>query len=252
MIRLQFSEGSTFCLQHTVSGTGRFTGVPLGYATYKYSSGGIQFDVRADNVGTYGNEQKIELIAATGVTPNTTARYSAQRKTTTVLLARSSGSITATAAQVCDAINALRDSGAGVLQAGVRAAGTIPAALAAQSLAGGLDPDVTAGRAYPKLTAADTPAGLFYFDQRRAWRILSVGGEVSGDSTVAGVIVPINRALIPDATPTSPLFSSALSGSPRRLTSANIDVPLMPGQALSITASGSVTGSIWVVATPLR
>jgi hypothetical protein len=247
MSTFRFIDAGTYCLQQTVSGTGVFSGVRLGYAVYSYNMGGAQFDVRFPHIGTDGNAYKFQMDAPPNgvVVPNTTAVFDKSSKTLRVQLRGSTGAIASTAQEVVDAINGMERP---IYGAALVANAVIPAGLAPVSLVGGLDPDLSAGYAFPKLTPlANTNGGLFYFDQNRPWKIQTVGGSFVSDTSFKVSIVNVDKALRVIGTAAVVLTSQNLT-SPWQPTGTRIDVPIMPGQAVQVTAN--TQGTVFVTATP--
>lgn len=248
MSTFRFVDAGMYCLQQTVSGTGVFSGVRLGYATYSYNSGGAQFDVRFPHLGTDGNAYKFQMDAPPNTVPvaKTTAFFDKSSKTLRVQLRGTSAAITSTAQEVVDAINGLDRP---IYGAALVAGAVIPAGLAPVNLAGGLDPDLAAGYAFPKLAPpANTNGGLFYFDQNRPWKLQTVGGALVADATLKVSIVNVDKALRVIGTAAVVLSSQNLT-TPWQPTGTRIDVPVMPGQAVQVTAN--TQGTVFVTAASL-
>jgi len=251
MARVIFLPGGVYTLQQTVSGAGVFNGSALGYAIYNYSAGGAAFRVRfpqpgADGNGSVGARFKFQMDAPAGlVVAKTTATYDKGTRTLVVLLRKTASTITADAVEVVNAINCV---GFGVdspaFWAGNVTNATIAAALAPVDLAGGLDADVSLGYTQPRFTAPDgTSAGLFYFDQDRPWRLLSVGGTLSGVGAITFQLVNVDKALVPIAGQGTLIHTETLA-SPFRVASRDINIPVMPWQAIAVDAA--LQGSVWV------
>jgi len=248
MARFNFADAGVYCIQQTVSGTGVFDGTRYGYAVYRYSSGGVVFDVRCPYLGTDGNDIRFQLIAPTCDCFTTFAVYDKSLRTLRVHLKGSSAGITATAAEVVAAINGMDRP---VLFAGVVTNGTIPAALSPVNLAGGADPDISASYAMPKITLpANTNGGLILFDQTRPWKLLSVGGEFAGAGTYQVELVNVDKALNVIPGVSINLMEQTDSTAPYQLRSSRLDIPIMPGQAVRVTSDGNA-GTIFVSGTAI-
>lgn len=242
---LDLGLGSTVCLQHKLSGTGVFNGSTLGYAKYTYSSGGASFVVRSRALGTEGNAYSIQLVNVGTGREVTTTTAKLEGVVLKVYLKRTTSAITATATEVVNAINAL-PSGNKFIAALVTAA-TIPAALAATPLTGGLDATGTAGL-YKFTPAANTAGGLFYFDQKTPWFIRGFAGSFSGVITPTVSIVNVDDGLNVVSGESIVVYSQSLAGSPYDFTYASIELPLLPGQALLVSAAAQ--GVVRVYARP--
>jgi hypothetical protein len=231
-----FDTGSTICLQQTVSGTGVYDGTQVGYARLTYSNGGVVFTVRATQVGTAGNALKLALVAPTDST-QTVAGFDGT--TVTVFLKRTAGVISATAAEVVAAVNALfssKPSSDLKMTAAVGTAGTIPAVLAATSLAGGIDPTVVNPALLKFAQATNSNGGMFYFEQTRAWVISSVTARFSAAGLPIKIaIVNIDNALNPVTNEEVAVWEPTTTDNYAAL--EDMKTPVMPGQALTITAT---------------
>lgn len=248
MARFNFADAGVYCIQQTVSGTGEFNGTRFGYAVYRYSSGGVVFDVRCPYLGTDGNGIKFQLIAPTSDCLVTFAVYDKALRTLRVHLKGSAAGITATAAEVVAAINGMERP---VLFAGVVTPGTIPAALAPTNLSGGVDPDISASYSLPKFTVpTNGDGGLITFDQTRPWKILSVGGEFAAAGTYQVEIVNVDKALNVIPGLSINLMEQTDSTAPYQLRSSRLDIPIMPGQAVLVKSDGQ-PGTIYVTGTAI-
>lgn len=248
MARFSFADAGVYCVQQTVSGTGVFNGTPLGYATYTYSAGGAAFRVRCPNMGTDGNGIRFQMIAPTSDALVTTADYDQSSRTLRVFLKGVSGIITATSDEVVAAINGMERP---VLFAGLITSATIPVGIAPINLSGGLDPDLSAGYAFPKLIpAANINAGLIIFDQTRPWKLLSVGGQFNAGGQYTVQLVNVDKALIADTSMTLSIIDQTDSTSPFEIKSSRIDMPIMPGQAVLIDSDGA-QGTVFVYGTAI-
>lgn len=248
MSTFRFIDAGMYCLQQTVSGTGVFSGVRLGYAVYSYNAGGAQFDLRFPHLGTDGNAYKFQMDAPVNTVPvaKTTAFFDKASKTLRVQLRGTVGAIASTAQEVVDAINGMERP---IYGAALVANAAIGAALAPVNLAGGLDPDVSAGYSFPKLAPpANTRGGLFYFDQNRPWKLQTVGGALTADATLKVSIVNVDKALRVIGTAAVVLSSQNLT-TPWQPSGTRLDVPVMPGQAVQVTAN--TQGTIFVTAASL-
>lgn len=247
MALYSFADAGVYCLQQTISGAGVFDGTPVGYASYTYSAGGASFKVRYPFLGAQGNGFSLQLVVPTGTAPTTRAVLDASTRTLRVMLAGAAGVATATASDVVAAINALERP---VLFAALVSEGVVDA-LPPTALAGGLDPDLSASRGFPKLVpASGVNGGLFLFDQTRPWKLLGVGGQLSGNRNPVTIeVVNVDKAL--QVLPGRVLLSSQnVNDSGHRITGSRLDFPIMPGQAVLVNC-GNVQGTVMVYATAI-
>lgn len=245
--RYVFADAGVYCIQHTVSGTGVFDGTPVGYASYTYSAGGVSFKVRSPYLGTDANGVKLQLVAPVSNMPATMVEYDQAMRVLRVRLKGTATAITATASEVVDAINNMLRP---VLYAGLISDGVV-GALSPASLSGGLDPDLSASRGFPKFAlAANANAGLFYFDQTRPWKVHAVGGQLSANQNPVTIeIVNVDRSLA--VQPGRVLLSSqSVNNTNHDIIGSRLDFPLMPGQALLVNC-GPHQGTVFVWAAPI-
>lgn len=254
MAILRYLDGGTWYQQQTISGTGTWSGAPVGYAGYLYSAGGASFQVRFPSQGTDGNAWTFQMIEPVNAAiTKTYAELDVLGKACRVFLRGTPGAIVATATEVVAAINAASPQAIGVgrvqLGAGLVTNAVIPAALAPVSLTGGLDPNLDVSYSSPRFTAPlNANGGLFYFNQNRPWRILAVGGEVTANAKVTIQVVNVDKALLLTGDIGAVISEQTLNVAPRHLTSPNYNYPLRPGQALKITTDNPAQGTMFVVA----
>jgi hypothetical protein len=254
MATQRYLDGGIYYQQQTVSGTGSWTGVPVGYAGYTYAAGGASFRILFPDQGTDGNAYTFQMIAPINAeVVKTYAQVDVGMKACRVFLKGTPGVITATSDEVVAAINlvALGAIGKNRVQFGASliTSAVIPAALAPVNLSGGLDPNLDLSLSSPRFTAPlNANGGLFHFGQSRPWRILGVGGEITGNSKITVQVVNVDRALVLTDAFGAVITEQNLTVAPRRLLSSNLNFPLLPGQAVKITADPAIQGTMFVYA----
>lgn len=197
-------------LQHSISGTGNFTGVEVGRASRTMGAGAAAVTVRATELGAAGNSFHVQLVNPGGVVGQTKTRW-VDPTHLKVYLRRSSLAILATAQEVADAINATP----GTANVMAFAGGTDPVLAAADAaLAGGLDPVITNAE-YRLTPAANVPGGLFFFGHDDAIEVLQITGRFPGlgGSTNAKVqIVSLGPGNVPIEAEAFTFFTATLDG----------------------------------------
>lgn len=196
--------GRHFTVQQTVTGAGTFSGVELGRTRHTVTNANPDAVVHlaARQLGTITNANQIEFRdPGSGTTyANTTAQMVGA--TLVVMLARNTGGITATAAQVAAAIRQAQV--AFTAKAGGTGAGVV-AAMAPQSVTGGgLDATVPEvpyqGSFFRWDYASGASAGLFYFDHQSPLVLRGFQMKFtipSGTKTVVLDKVPLDEILSP-------------------------------------------------------
>lgn len=202
-------------LQHSISGTGNFTGVEVGRASRTMGTGAAAVTVLATKLGAAGNSFHVQLVNPGGTVAQTRTRWvdSTHLK---VYLRRSSLAILATAQEVADAINATPGP-PGVVDACVMAyaGGTDPVLAAADAaLDGGLNP-VTQDAEHRMLPAANVHGGLFFFGHDDAVEVLQVTGRfpgLGGATALKVQIVHLGPGNVPIETEAFTFFTASLDG----------------------------------------
>lgn len=231
-------DGRSVTLQQTLSGTGIANATPVGYARALYNSGGVQIRFRSRRFGSAGNNWKIALvdIGASIVVPSTSVSLLPDGVTTQVVLRRNAGGIQATAQEVCDAINNYRPNAPLPIVADVVVAGTVPAALAATNLSGGVEP-ASNGNLYRFVPAANISGGLFFFEQGKTWEIQSIEGAFDGAATPLSVevrVCNVTEGLDLRSSESVVVFATSLTTAPLHFSITDVKMPLQPGQALAV------------------
>lgn len=262
--RMVYTDGR-YNVKQTLSGTGRFTGVPFGYATYVYNTGGVKLNFRYRWAGTEGNAMKVWLAPRkTGLAVKTTyAQWDEPSKTLIVHLRCSVSAMLATGQEVADAVNDyvgglypgnqgfydrqkpyplnlpitvdVETGPAVVLSGGVGAA---------VAMTGGLDPNMVQDLGSPWFSGADLPGGLFHFEQTVPWVVRCVNGVTGGNPVTVSV-----GDVTPDLRVTNkrPFFSGTFLGGSWGTT--GLAIPLGVRQAVVVEAAN--TGTVEVTAEPV-
>lgn len=231
---MDLNSGGIQCIQHTIGGTGTFTGVSLGYARASLTNGGTTIYFRSRLAGTAGNSLKVQLVDPRPSPCPSTYAVMVDENTLNVFLATNAdgSSITGTSASVVAAIHAIRkrcpiaakQTGSGVM-----------AASSLTSFAGGLDSSDVGGVATTSV-ATTVCGGLFFFDQYLALRVLQIEGKMSGAGNVRVNLVSIDEALRPVTDSEVTIYEAAL-GTNHDFFLPNQSIVLMPSQAIQVIAN---------------
>jgi len=237
-------NGSSVAIQHVLTGSGTANGSPLGYARLLYSVGGVQIRFRARRFGLAGNDLKVALVdvGAGLIIPSTSVKLLADGVTTQVILRRNGGGITATAQEVCDAINNYLPHKPLPVLADIVAAGTLTAGLAATNLTGGLDPLSAKGGLYRFAPAANVNGGLFFFEQSRPWYVETIEGAFDGAATPLSIevrVTNVTEALDARSGESVVNFAASLTTAPLHFSLTDLRLPLLPNQAIIVTVNAA-------------
>jgi hypothetical protein len=245
---VELDTGTTICIQHTLSGTARFTGAHLGRAFTDFGTGTHLVRVRARKYGADANQIGVSLIdiGAPQVVANTSVRLIGNNQLQ-VTLRRSSAAILATADEVAAAINHyLSVTNPALTQAPVVATsgGTgVVAAATMTLLTKGMDPVIVTPQV--KFTSAVDAGGLFYFDQIEPLVVRQMECSFSdpgGTLKVAFKLANLDEGLEVISAETATLFEGTITSTQRYVSFGDANFILLPRQAFIIDAGSVVTG----------
>lgn len=234
--------GSTVCIQQTLTGSGVFNGSRLGRASLSITDGSSHTVlVQATNYGASANSITVGIVdtGAGTVVSNTFVQF-LSATSILVTLKRTSGAITATAADIVNAINGYLNANNPTQQlpivASLVANGTWAAGVAAAPLVGGIDPTIVAPMF--KFTAASTTnAGLFYFNQTQPMVVRQIECVFStpGSSQTATISkANLDPGLSVISAETVVILSTAVTSSILNVAYVDTNIPLLPYQAILI------------------
>lgn len=178
-------------LQHTIGGTGTFTGEEVGRPSRVIGTSTARVTIKAKSFGTSDNAFHTQFVDDGGVVQATRVVW-VDRTHMRVHLRRNGAGILATAQEVADAINA---DGNLCADAGGTA---VVAAAADAALTGGVDP--TNVHMHYRIKPADNvDGGLFFIDATDSLDVLQIAGKfvLSGDEALKVEIVSLNDGLAP-------------------------------------------------------
>ena len=236
--------GSSTCIQQTISGTGNFVSTlpakHLGRAYLSHGSSTAELRFRARRFGTDGNSIQVRLVDP-GVTQTATT-ISQTGQVVTVTLRRNGSSILATAQEVADAINNWTNPSNPSQGSPIVAwagGGGVVAALAATSLAGGLNPEIVGSQL--KFTGAtNASGGVFYFEQTEPVIIRQIETKftiASGSGTVTFKIANLTVGLEIIAAESIAITSATVSDTATEASFGDVGYILLPRQALIVEAA---------------
>lgn len=196
-------------LQHSISGTGNFTGVEVGRAYRTLGALGAAVTVKARELGSESNAYHVQFVDPGGVVPTTQARW-VDPTHLKVYLRRNAGGLLATADEVAAKINAMPDPRVVAV-----AAGTDPVvAIADAALAGGLNA-AQVGAEYRMTPAANVSGGLFFFGNEDSVDVIQVVGRfpgLGGSVTVKLQVVSLGPGYEPIEAEAFTFFTATVDG----------------------------------------
>lgn len=227
---LKHDLASINVLQQKVSGTGTFTGVELGRATYTFGTGGSELIFKARGLGLDGNDFKVALINPGRAQARTLVRL--EGDTHKVYLRHDGSSIVATADEVAALVNNDSELPFYVANGG---SGTVAAA-GVQNLAGGIAPATRYNSQFRVVGATNANGGLFFFDQEEPVRVISVAGRftLGGDADVKVEAVPLTAGLAPISEEATTIHSASIPQAVANFRFAD-DFVLHRGEACRVT-----------------
>lgn len=197
-------------LQQTISGTGTFTGVEVGRASRTMGTGAAAVTVKAPFLGEDGNDYHVQLVDPGGVNSATRVRETDSTHLK-VYLRRNASGILATAQEVADALN----NHSGVVFLPAFAGGNDPVLAASDAaLSGGLDATQVSSE-YRFTPVANTPGGLFFFNNIDAIDVLQVTGRFPGIGSTTPLklqIVSLGPGFEPIEAEAFTFFTASLDG----------------------------------------
>lgn len=226
---IDFETSPSVVLQHTLSGTGAFTGVEVGRSSLTIGAGNGAMVFKARHFGTDPHTYTVRIADPKRLTPAIVVRWKENDRILQVVPAHNGTAITSTAAQVAAAVAELVlpitcDYGGTGVNVAIEGSG---------ALAGGLDPTAVRQTMFKFIPAANVNGGLLVFNQPFNIVVQQVEARLAASALWTLSAVNLDEGLR-EITGESVVYATSTS---QDIFLANLNIVLAPLRALKFVSA---------------